>query len=472
MSLCNKRGESMLHLSVFHWVGIIAAVAAVFIGVFAAGKQRGNVDGFSVGGRAASIWLVAGALIGTIIGASSTIGTTQAAVSIGFSAWWFTVGSTLGLIILGAVYAGPLRRSGFTTIAEFLTAKYGPAMGIAASATSVLGIFFSLVASGLAGVHFMQVIFPVSEIVATFILLAAVVVYVLAGGIKGTAISGIIKTLLLYFCLFIGGWFAFGEIRGVETATGPLLSQRFLYPHGWEGWSDFATNCLSVIIGIVVTQSYAQAIYSAADTKKAIQGCYLGAVCCLPIGLPLIAIGLYMGHFHPDIPAVTALPSFMELHMHPLLGGLGLGAILLSIIGSVAGLSLGAATSVAVDIFEHGFGIHKQRHVFLILQASLIIVVLGAFMFSLFFYDSQILYWNFLSFSLRGAGLFFPFLLAVLGKEFSSSRSVTANVLVSTAVAIASIDSDFIHLNPLYVGMGFSLCWLIVEYIYLHFKKA
>lgn len=457
----------MLHLTWIHWLGIAISFIAVFISIALATSRKSSLEGFSVAGRTSSAWLVAGSLVGTIVGGSATIGTTQAAVSTGFSAWWFTVGSTLGFLVLGKIYAGPLRRSGLATIAEYMALHYGKAAGVATSLVSVLGIFFSLVSSGLAGIHFMQVLFPVSTITATALLIVVVVVYVLLGGIKGTAVSGIVKTILLYLTLCLGGWLAATQLSTLHVATGSIWSQEWVYPHQWHDYKNFFTNCLSVIIGVVVTQSYAQAIYSARSTAEAVRGSYLAAALCLPVGVPLILIGLFMGATTPNEAAVTALPRFMSMYMPSLLGGLGIGAILLSIIGSIAGLSLGAATSLSVDIVAHGFGVQDQRKILLTLQASLIMITLAAFSVSLYRYQSQLLYWNFLSFSLRGAGLFFPFLLAIFQREFSSMKSITANILCSTLIAVLSIEWEQLPLNPLYVGMITSLLWLGAEYIFV-----
>ncbi|MBS5887790.1 MAG: sodium:solute symporter family protein [Negativicoccus succinicivorans] len=453
----------MSSFTVWHWGGIFLAFAAVFITIFAT-AQKSSLENFSVGGRASGPWLVAGALVGTIVGGSATVGTAQGAVSAGFSAWWFTFGSTLGFILLGKVYAGPLRASGLKTIAEYIAARYGKMAGMATSIVSVLGIFFSLVASGLAGIHFMQILFPVSELTGTVLLLVIVVLYVLAGGIRGTAVSGIVKTVLLYTTLIIAGVYAWRGLAQLPAAT--VWHADWLWPQGGSGWRMFATNCLSVIIGVAVTQSYAQALYSARDAETAARGSYLAAALCMPVGLPLILIGIHTHFMTPSIDAVTALPMFMQMHLPSLLAGLGIGAILLSIIGSIAGLSLGAATSIAVDIFESGFGVKGQKRLLFILQAALIMLVLAAFSVSLYRYHSQILYWNFLSFSLRGAGVFLPFLLAIYAKGPTSEKSTTANILFSTLIAVLSIGNDTFTLNPLYVGIGTSACWLLVETIW------
>ena len=47
---------------------------------------------FTTGGRAGS-WMVCGAILGTLVGGQSTIGTAQLAFSFGLSAWWFTIGA-------------------------------------------------------------------------------------------------------------------------------------------------------------------------------------------------------------------------------------------------------------------------------------------------------------------------------------------------------------------------------------------
>lgn len=451
-------------LSVWHIGGILLAFVSVFGAVLRTTRQK-SVDGFSVGGRAANAYLVAGALVGTIIGGAATIGTTQSAVSSGFSALWFTVGAALGFLILGAVYAGPLRRSGLKTIAEYMLVHYGKGAAIATSLVSVLGIFFSLVASGIAGMHFLQLLFAASEWVAALLLLVLVVLYVLLGGIKGTAVSGIIKTGLLFGVLCIGGIIARHGIAALPNG-GDLLSWSSLSgAAAWSAGKSFATNCLSVIIGVVVTQSYAQAIYSAADTDTAKRGTFLAALICLPVGIPLVLIGIYMQQTVPNLDAVTALPLFMQMHLPDLLGGLGIGAVLLSIIGSLAGLSLGAATSLTVDVAEHGLGINNPAHLFYILQGSLVLVVAAAFSAAFYHYDSQVLYWNFLSFSLRGAGIFFPFLCAMYQCGNFSDRSIAAGIYLATGIAIASIGRLPLPVNPLYVGMGCSVLWLMGDWL-------
>ena len=63
----------------------ITLLAITFLGL-RAGKSVRNASDFSDGGRSASALLVTGAILGTLVGGSSTIGTAQLACRWGLSA--------------------------------------------------------------------------------------------------------------------------------------------------------------------------------------------------------------------------------------------------------------------------------------------------------------------------------------------------------------------------------------------------
>ncbi|MBQ2218175.1 MAG: sodium:solute symporter family protein, partial [Firmicutes bacterium] len=44
--------------------------------------------------------IVAGVIIGTLVGGSSTVGTAQLAYTYGLSAWWFTLGAGISCLVL------------------------------------------------------------------------------------------------------------------------------------------------------------------------------------------------------------------------------------------------------------------------------------------------------------------------------------------------------------------------------------
>ena len=91
-------------------VAAVSLALALYLGA-RAGKKVKTADDYSLGGRSAGVKIVAGSLLGTIVGGAATVGTAQMAFSIGLSAWWFTLGCGLALVFMGLFYASNLRSS-------------------------------------------------------------------------------------------------------------------------------------------------------------------------------------------------------------------------------------------------------------------------------------------------------------------------------------------------------------------------
>ncbi|MBQ1516561.1 MAG: sodium:solute symporter family protein, partial [Lachnospiraceae bacterium] len=86
------------------YVGLIIAVALI-VGlaiITGAKKGAGKKEGIGTG-------VVAGLIMGTLVGGSSTVGTAQLAYNYGMSAWWFTLGAGISCLILAVIYVKPLR---------------------------------------------------------------------------------------------------------------------------------------------------------------------------------------------------------------------------------------------------------------------------------------------------------------------------------------------------------------------------
>lgn len=70
-----------------HIISVIFTLALVTaVGIYSGRKVKSSSD-FSIGGKKANWPIVAGTIIGTLVGGSSTIGTAQMAYLYGFSAW-------------------------------------------------------------------------------------------------------------------------------------------------------------------------------------------------------------------------------------------------------------------------------------------------------------------------------------------------------------------------------------------------
>ena len=105
-------------MGIQHILGIIITLTAIVGLSIYSGKSAKEKKG-------ANSWIVAGAIMGTLVGGSSTVGTAQLAYMYGMSAWWFTLGSGIACLVLALIYAKPLHRSGNQTLMCFIKNEYG-----------------------------------------------------------------------------------------------------------------------------------------------------------------------------------------------------------------------------------------------------------------------------------------------------------------------------------------------------------
>ncbi len=444
-----------------HLIAFFAVLALIsWVGVNAARKVQ-NASDFAVGGRRSGIPMVSGTIVGTIIGGASTVGTAQLAFSIGLSAWWFTLGAGITLIVMAAFYAVPLRASKLQTIPQFLSLHYGPRSGILAAIAASIGIFFSIVASLLSATPLVAALFNTDSTRAVAFVLALTVVYVLFGGVWATGRVGILKTVLIFITLTAAGYVTYSRMGGWSGFYSSFP------PYPWfslvgRGWGTDMASGLSLLVGTLTTQTYIQALFSANDEKTAKAGAITAACITLPAGIPAVMVGMFMRTHHPDILPIDALPLFVLSYLPPWLGGLSIAALLLAAIGSAAGLALGVGTMLNWDILPATHWRFLESHALLSNRIAVFLVMMCAALFTFGNLKSLVLEWNFLSMGLRGAGIFLPFSLAIFMPGRVKPLFAMLSIALGTGVTMGWKLIFPQGMDPLYAGLitsSFILCW-------------
>lgn len=429
-----------MELSLLQLVIIAATIAVVLgCGIYAA-RSVHSAEGFSLGGRSAGVPLVAGSIAGTCVGGGATIGTAQLASTVGLSAWWFTIGVGLALVIMGIFYARPLRRSSLETIPQYLVQNYGRAGGVFTSVVSSLGILFSAVSSCLPGIYIIAAVL-------------AIPFWPAAG------VGGILKMVVIWVSMLIAGGAA-----GYAVLFQPEIHEA-LPADTWfnlfaGGMQMTLANLVSVIVGMICTQTYVQAIFSATTPKTASVGAFVAALISLPIGLPCAMIGMYMHAAHPEVPAILALPTFLLSYQPVVLGSIAMGGIMLSLIGSTAGLSLGIGTMLSRDIFCKALHVTKSATELWLTRGLVLATIVVAAVIAVLNEGSQVLFWSYLSMALRGGGIFLPLTVAVFLPRAIERHWAVASMVISTCAALAA---NFlgVKVNPLFVGLAVSVVLIV-----------
>ena len=364
--------------------------------------------------------IAAGIIIGTLVGGSSTVGTAQLAYNYGLSAWWFTLGGGIACLVLAIFYIKPLRTSHCMTLTGILGHEFGEGADVAASVLSSVGTFINIISQLISGTAVIAVIFPNLGIVPELIITAGfMAAYVICGGTQGAGRVGILKVILLYISMIAcavvvlrltGGFGGFmGQVRAIDNPDNVNFMSLFARGVGID-----AGACLSLILGVLTTQTYAMAVMSAKSDAAARRGALLSTFLIPPIGAGGILVGLYMRANYPGIVAKTALTSFVLEYLPGLVGGLVLGTLFIAVVGTGAGLAMGISTIIRRDIVFHFTDKfndpRKNSHLshFIIL----LVLVIGCLLSTGSLGDT-ILSFAFMSMGLRGAVVFVPLCCAL-----------------------------------------------------------
>lgn len=385
-------------------------------------------DDFAVANRSLPAAGVSWVIIGTLVGGASTIGTVQMAYENGLSAWIFTLGSGIACFLLGLLFSKALREKGTITISEFLGLHLGKPFQMYSSTFTSLGMFVHVVGQFLAAMAILQSIFNFSTFAAIGTTFGLITLFVTFGGVSGAGLIGKFKFFMLYGMLLVAAGVALKLAGGVTRLATELPRDAQLFNLFSYGTQKGAIDLVSMIVGVISTQIYLQAIFSAKDVRAAKNGAYLSAVVIPPVGIMGIVIGLYLRSHHPELAAnsAQALPFFINAYFPPAIAAFFSAGLLLVVLGTGAGLILGVTTNLDVDFFGSiKTAPDARRHLLRlrlisigVLSLSVILVLTGL--------DSTILQWSYLSMGLRGAAIFLGLCLAVFLQPWTRLRSLRA----------------------------------------------
>lgn len=450
-----------MKMSWIHILFLMLTLGVTILPGILAARNVKSAEDFSVGGRKSGVGLVAGSLIGTIIGGAATIGTAQLGYKLGMTAWWFTLGSGIGLLVMAFIYAVPLRKSGLTTVSEYLVVNFGKKAGYLASLSSSFGIFFSVVASTITGVNLVADIFNINYYLSGLFIILVSSCLVFFGGISGSGMAGVFKIFFIFASIFVGGFLAFGDM-GTLAGMQATFTEPFWFSLFGRGVEDGLYSLVSVVVGVISTQSYAQAVYSAKDSKTAMAGCISAALVVIPVGLPSVLIGMFMHQHHPGINPISVLPMYLLTYLPHWLGGIGIGALLLSVFGSLAGLSLGISTLITRDVVQNIWKGMSAKAVLACNRLFVVICLCCAVGYVLFHIDASVLQYNYLSMALRASGIFLPLTFCVFFPHRVAPSWGIASIACGIFVGCFWKYISPIPMNSLFPALAANLVFLLI----------
>jgi len=230
-----------------------------------------------------------------------------------------------------------------------------------------------------------------------------------------------------------------------------------------RGVSKDITTGFSLIAGVLCSQLYIQAVFSAGNLAEARKGALVSALMIPPVGFCGVLVGLYMRVHFPGTPSGQVLPAFIINFVPPVPAGIMLAGLLVVIIGTWAGITLSMSTILTEDIYRRylrpGAGDREILSVQRLLVFSIIIVGVVLVINN---FDSMIMNWAILSMSIQSSSMFIPLLGAIFFPRLITPAAGVAAAILGPA---AGVTGYFLYpeaINPIYPGIITSVLTVVL----------
>ena len=331
---------------------IVYLIAMIGLGL-STRKQAKNAGSYFVAGRSGSTLFITGSLLATIIGASATIGMAGMGFSRGLTGAWWILSGSVGLIVLGFLFARKVREYGFYTLPALVEKQYGRIPAMAASLLIVVAWMGVIAGQIIAAGKILSVMGIGSSTLWIFISTAVFIFYTVLGGQRAVLKTDLWQTIIIFLGIFSGLGFVLWKVGGFSGLKASLPAGYFSFPTS-NKFDVLQLINLLLLTGLtyVVGPDMYSRIFSAKDGQVAKKSVFWTAGLLVPLALGITFIGMTAAVLFPKIAAEQAFPTVIKEVMPPVLVGLVLAALLSAVMSSAVTCLLSASTILTTDVIH------------------------------------------------------------------------------------------------------------------------
>lgn len=347
------------------WIAI-GVIVVYLVGVSVAGslvaRRNRNASDWAVAGGGMGAFMLAVGVAGTRIGGAATYGVAGDVMEGGaWSMWWYGISTLLALWLVGAFFAVSFRRLELHTVGEIFQKRFGTnrCQRMTSLCVQTEYVIVNLIEAYVISTILIGLIPSMPMGLAAAIAGASLIVYVVIGGLWGTAVTNLIHCAVIVFGLLsvvllgarkLGGW------ESIRQSVDAHLAGASQDPVVWwsfigAGFVPAVGMVLSAAIHTPAASVYTNYAASAKNERVAVRGFLIAGV--LGAAMPILAglIGIetlaYYG-MERGFGSYKNLTMFAT-EISPYIGGVALAAVLAAVVSSGGPILLSCATMFVRD---------------------------------------------------------------------------------------------------------------------------
>jgi SSS family solute:Na+ symporter len=443
-----------LHL----WLLLFYSAGLVLLGLAIGRRVRTSGD-FFVAGRRLGPGLLFATMVAANIGAGSTVGAAGLGYRDGLSAWWWVGSAAIGSVVLAFTVGPRIRREAerlrLHTVGDYLEHRYGRAVrGIVASLLWV-GTLAILAGQLVALAWVLEVVAGIPKLFGCLVGGLVMTTYFAAGGLLTSAWVNLVQLVVMVagFALALplavdhfGGW----EAVRAATPGGAYWSP---WKGGASGWNYLA------LLGpaFVISPGLLQKIYGARDDRTVRLGVGANAFVLFAFAFVPPLLGIVARAVHPGLANhELALPTILMRDLPPLLGSLGLAAVVSAEVSSADAILFMLSTSLSQDLYRR-FVNPRASDARVLLVARWAAVVGGALGVLLAIVSPTVIGALSIFYTLLGVCLFVPVVAGLYVRRVGTPEAlaaIAAGVALMLATHLATGGRGLGVASPALVGLA------------------
>lgn len=254
--------NTLFFISLFMILGIVYFVLGVL-----ASRNIKNTSDYFLAGRSLGFIPVTFTLIATQLGGGMLLGTSAEAYKVGYYGILYTLGMSLGFLMLGLGFASKLQSLNVATTAELFETRYhSPLLKKVASFLSIMTLCGILIAQIVAARGFLWSLGIGNELIL-ILFWVIVVICTMAGGLKAVTIADTFQVGVIIVAFGAIFFYALMQEPGSFFSFSSLAAQQNLFATGDFGTAQLTSIALMPALFSLIEQDLAQRFF-AARTKK------------------------------------------------------------------------------------------------------------------------------------------------------------------------------------------------------------
>jgi SSS family solute:Na+ symporter len=449
-------------------------IGTVLIGWFSRRRSSGAND-FLNASRSLPLWIVVAAFLSANCGALEIVGLSAMAAQYGVQAFHFYwIGAIPGMIFLSGFMIPVYMRSGAQSLPDYLERRFDARVCLINS-WLILAMGTALSGIGLyAMAEVLHVVFRWPFTGSALLVAAIVLIYVLLGGLRATIYNEVFQLLVIVL----------GLLPLAYRATTSFHSDAHLFGSHWHLWQGLpafsqaaSLDQFGVIVGLGFVLSFSYwctdfVMIQRALTAKTIEAGRLVPLLAgfgklgfsLLVIVPSLGAAAFLGSRMPSSFDQT-LPALMAASYGPILLGLGMTALLASLMSGLAA-NVSAFSAVWTEaIYRRSIrrGASEEHYILVGRVSNVVGVALSVAASYLAFYFRDLMEYVQLIFSLFGAPFFAIFLIGLFTKRATSQGAIVG---LFCGVGLAALHHVLVAAGWLVYGSLMSANFYVAVYAF------